>query len=442
MSKASSCGAGAHSPGETIAKIDPEDLEKNAAALAFDGVHPRRAGVSLRGSALLADVPEDAVGQGLGGWRQDVEVVRARNLDDLDRSVPSERVEHFEHGGVSVLPLQDEGRRRDLVEVLPRRPDLELAIGQGFRQASLGPVHHGMRHGAEGEHLSEPVGGLCDKQCHRPAGAVPSQIDAVGIDVGATRQELCGSNDVVDLASKALGAGGGVDRRLRRLDSGYSVCSTGRVSRYLQEGEALVLAVAAGDNAQGDVQLDIVQETEDTSCVDEDLLGAVGAGVVTAQTTDDDDDFDLSCGMNASPDHSMAWTAPQSGTFVFDTGSSSSDTVLAISGPACAVNAEVSCNDDDFYNEVSQSLVAQDVQAGEQLIVTVEGYDGTVTFDLDITRNETPGGTCCETAESGGCDVEAVESCVCDLAAFCCDDAWGEVCVDVAKAVCDADCSA
>lgn len=39
-------------------------------------------------------------------------------------------------------------------------------------------------------------------------------------------------------------------------------------------------------------------------------------------------------------------------------------------------------------------------------------------------------GPCCETNESGGCEVNAIEMCVCEMDAACCSTAWDQFCVD------------
>ncbi len=54
-----------------------------------------------------------------------------------------------------------------------------------------------------------------------------------------------------------------------------------------------------------------------------------------------------------------------------------------------------------------------------------------------------PGGSCCTASAQPGCDVQAIETCVCDINVFnpdCCDGAWDETCVQQAEEVCNAQC--
>ncbi|MCR9160632.1 MAG: hypothetical protein ACE37F_21035 [Nannocystaceae bacterium] len=51
-----------------------------------------------------------------------------------------------------------------------------------------------------------------------------------------------------------------------------------------------------------------------------------------------------------------------------------------------------------------------------------------------------PGDGCCAVHEGPGCNEAAVQSCVCDMDASCCGFDWGESCVDIAQARCEATC--
>lgn len=58
----------------------------------------------------------------------------------------------------------------------------------------------------------------------------------------------------------------------------------------------------------------------------------------------------------------------------------------------------------------------------------------------DCGGGSIPGGTCCSTSSSPGCSVSSIETCVCDLDSFCCEEEWDYICVDEAQNDCGADC--
>ncbi len=62
---------------------------------------------------------------------------------------------------------------------------------------------------------------------------------------------------------------------------------------------------------------------------------------------------------------------------------------------------------------------------------------GICTRDRGTTGGEP--GSCCEAGTGPGCDQPDVQSCVCDLDPFCCDEAWDDLCVDTGI---DAGCGA
>ncbi|MGM0576053.1 MAG: hypothetical protein ACQEXJ_10025 [Myxococcota bacterium] len=51
-----------------------------------------------------------------------------------------------------------------------------------------------------------------------------------------------------------------------------------------------------------------------------------------------------------------------------------------------------------------------------------------------------PPAPCCEAHGYLGCDDPAVEACVCDADAYCCDTAWDSICVGIASDTCEAGC--
>jgi hypothetical protein len=104
----------------------------------------------------------------------------------------------------------------------------------------------------------------------------------------------------------------------------------------------------------------------------------------TGSTLFSDDTLSASCGTGrSSPDDAYLFTAPRSGTFVFDTFGSTTDTVLyVIDALGCG---ELACNDD---TQGSASRVFVSLVSGQRVIVMVEG---TGDYALHLTATGTPG---------------------------------------------------
>jgi hypothetical protein len=92
-------------------------------------------------------------------------------------------------------------------------------------------------------------------------------------------------------------------------------------------------------------------------------------------------------------------------------------------GPCCEVGTGPGCTDDTVEGCVCAQL--PDCCSG------VWGAECVAAVDTLAcgTCEEPPKGECCEAHRGGGCLDVGVESCVCDLAPECCDDAWTEACV-------------
>jgi hypothetical protein len=134
------------------------------------------------------------------------------------------------------------------------------------------------------------------------------------------------------------------------------------------------------------------------------------------------------------------WTAPSNGTFVFNTLSSATDTVVYL-WPQCG-GPDLVCNDDfdDFTHHVG-SLVGLQMTTGQQVIVAVDSYDTSGPFTLNIKGPVAPG-NCCAARGTAGCQDTAVQACVCDpdVDPYCCGTAWDENCVEEAISICSAVC--
>lgn len=108
------------------------------------------------------------------------------------------------------------------------------------------------------------------------------------------------------------------------------------------------------------------------SCPD---LMATGTGVVArGSTVRMGNDLSPSCaaGADVAPDATVAWTAPATGRFRFDTFGSAFDTQLvAYSG--CAAEHELACSDDEGDRRTSR--IDLDVSEGDTVLLGIDGYD-------------------------------------------------------------------
>ncbi len=128
------------------------------------------------------------------------------------------------------------------------------------------------------------------------------------------------------------------------------------------------------------------------SCVDmsnDDLGSALGNAVATGSNIGmlDDQQGDCTLGENGE-DVTFWWTAPLTGTFTFDTTNSTYDTVLYIQED-CLTDEQM-CNDDvDFDGGDISSSVEVDLEAGDSVLVVIDGYDefafGDYTLDVTLS---------------------------------------------------------
>jgi len=108
-----------------------------------------------------------------------------------------------------------------------------------------------------------------------------------------------------------------------------------------------------------------------SSCVEQDLGNATGAGVAAGSTVGEDDTLPPSC-VTGGADHVMSFTALAAGNYTFDTFGSGYDTALAVFGD-CNPGSQLACNDDAG---VLQSQVVVAMAAGQTVNVAVDGYGG------------------------------------------------------------------
>jgi hypothetical protein len=119
-------------------------------------------------------------------------------------------------------------------------------------------------------------------------------------------------------------------------------------------------------------------------CADVDLGSALGAPVFTGDTTGlSDDDLSPGCGGDVAGDIYLAWTAPATDRFLFDTCGSAFDTVLSAREGDCGL--ELKCSDDVEVAPCElQSRFTLDLTAGQRIILVVDGYGEEGAFVLNI----------------------------------------------------------
>ena len=85
-----------------------------------------------------------------------------------------------------------------------------------------------------------------------------------------------------------------------------------------------------------------------------------------------------------------------------------------------------------------------DTDDDDDSIDTDDDDDDEIRMDLGpaIDANDTgvEPAPCCESSRSPGCDDPTIEACVCDVDVFCCDTQWDAICVDTALQNCNIEC--
>jgi hypothetical protein len=126
--------------------------------------------------------------------------------------------------------------------------------------------------------------------------------------------------------------------------------------------------------------------TSTGQCVATDLGSALGTAVATGTTVGAGNDHVPDCSSSGgAEDVTYGWTAPRSGTYLLTTDGSSFDTVLDVQRGDCASNEELDCDDDG--GEGARSLVPVRLQAGDRVLIVVDGWNNAAgTYTLNITE--------------------------------------------------------
>lgn len=134
------------------------------------------------------------------------------------------------------------------------------------------------------------------------------------------------------------------------------------------------------------------------SCTEQDIGSTQGVAAGSGSTVGEDDSLAIGCGDGGGADRVIAFTAPSTGDYVFDTDGSSFDTTLAVFD-SCDEDSELACDDDSGSGATSTLSVT--LLSGQSVVVVVDGYgDDTGNWLLNIN------------AVSNDCDEEDIMSTV------------------------------
>ncbi|MBK8170978.1 MAG: putative metal-binding motif-containing protein [Sandaracinaceae bacterium] len=116
-------------------------------------------------------------------------------------------------------------------------------------------------------------------------------------------------------------------------------------------------------------------------------LGSMeGLNIANGDTFGRSSEFSARCGGGAgSPDVSYSWTAPRSGSYVFETTGSSFDTVLSLRS-SCG-GSELEC-DDDGGGGGQSSRFAHTFAEGESVIIVIDGFSDTSEGEYTLSIRE------------------------------------------------------
>ncbi|WP_437976335.1 MXAN_6577-like cysteine-rich protein [Sorangium sp. So ce295] len=109
---------------------------------------------------------------------------------------------------------------------------------------------------------------------------------------------------------------------------------------------------------------------------------------VTGTTISGETNYDLACVAASSSERVYRFTPSEAGTYTLDTVGSTFDTAIGVLGATTC--AQLACND-DIATGVAQSRVRAVLEAGQQVLIVVTGFDGGEgDFTLNMTKADPP----------------------------------------------------
>jgi len=203
-------------------------------------------------------------------------------------------------------------------------------------------------------------------RCSLPGAVARASLLVLGgVLVHASGCSSTGSSGSAEGGSGGAGEGGEGAGAIAGGGSGAGSGGGGRppVAGSGGDGGATAGAAGAGDAGAPDEPLPACAESRIT---------ALGADVAVGTTVDGADRFAASCGAGKAPDLAFEWVVPATDYYSLSTEGSDFDTVLSLR--AACDGAELSCNDN--ASTEAHSLVVDEFEAGERLIIVVDGNAG------------------------------------------------------------------
>ncbi|KYF68777.1 MXAN_6577-like cysteine-rich protein [Sorangium cellulosum] len=167
--------------------------------------------------------------------------------------------------------------------------------------------------------------------------------------------------------------------------------TTSRMIVWLEAEQTVVLSVDSNGD-EGDYMLNVAQFDGSGTCEAPIELGSVVPQTATGTTRGSLDKRSASCGGADAPEVLYSFTAPEAGTYTFDTHDSAYDTVLAVFDRGCSgeEEEEIACSDDalpvgEWFPVTSELTVS--LEAGQSILIQVDGYDHEAgPYALNIRR--------------------------------------------------------
>jgi hypothetical protein len=215
-------------------------------------------------------------------------------------------------------------------------------------------------------------------------------------------------------------------RALRRVRELHAEIETGFGSRWLfgedfdVPGQDRAATLTKGSRPPQSLFPAVAPINDDCS-----FAQAIGNGTFSGSTLGATNDGSASCGASSeSPDVWYRYAATANGSVVFDTVGSTYDTVLSLHSGCPGTEAnQLACNDDWGS---PQSWVTLDMTTGEEVLVRVSGYFGSVgDFTLNASVSGSVSGTV--TDASSGNPLENVEVTIWDASGNWVGDDWTDV---------------
>lgn len=138
---------------------------------------------------------------------------------------------------------------------------------------------------------------------------------------------------------------------------------------------------SSSDDEGGPPMLDLPPPAPE--CIDVVLDAAVPVQVL-GELNPGPSRFQPSCVDSQGAEVTFSFTAPESGTYVFDTVGSSIDAILYAYGPSCAL-PELACNDD--IGGTLDASIGLPMRAGETAVVVLDSFGEAGAWVLNVERS-------------------------------------------------------